>query len=279
MNIGIVGLGLIGGSIGLKLQSLDHTVFGVTNNGLNNEKAKKRKLANIISEDYKVLQNCNLVILALPINDLVNPSPDLINAIPKKSIVTDVGSVKSPIIETWEKIHPLFIGSHPMAGNEKKGVEAGNEALFDNAKWVITPTSKTNKDSLKILSNLLKEMGCRVYFESPDIHDEAVAIISHLPIYLGSCLIETANCDNNQELLNLSRKLASTGFADTTRVGGGNPSLGLDLATHNRKNIINWLKIFKENIHAFEEIFENNNWNLLHEKLENSKKWRDDFCN
>ena len=279
MNIGIVGLGLIGGSIGLKLQSLDHTVFGVTNNGLNNEKAKKRKLANIISEDYKILQNCNLVILALPINDLVNPSPDLIKAIPKKSIVTDVGSVKSPIVETWEKIHPLFIGSHPMAGNEKKGVEAGNEALFDNAKWVITPTSKTDKDSLKVLSNLLIEMGCKVYFESPDIHDEAVAIISHLPIYLGSCLIETANCDNNQELLNLSRKLASTGFADTTRVGGGNPSLGLDLATHNRKNIINWLKIFKENINTFEEIFENNNWNLLHKKLENSKKWRDDFCN
>ena len=279
MNIGIVGLGLIGGSIGLKLQSLDHTVFGITNNRLNNEKAKERKLANIISEDYKILQNCNLVILALPINDLVNPSPDLIKAIPKKSIVTDVGSVKSPIVETWEKIHPLFIGSHPMAGNEKKGVEAGNEALFDNAKWVITPTSKTNKDSLKILSDLLIEMGCRVYFESPDIHDEAVAIISHLPIYLGSCLIETANCDNNQELLNLSRKLASTGFADTTRVGGGNPSLGLDLATHNRKNIINWLKIFKENINTFEEIFENNNWNLLHEKLENSKKWRDDFCN
>ena len=152
MNIGIVGLGLIGGSIGLKLQSLDHTVFGITNNRLNNEKAKERKLANIISEDYKILQNCNLVILALPINDLVNPSPDLIKAIPKKSIVTDVGSVKSPIVETWEKIHPLFIGSHPMAGNEKKGVEAGNEALFDNAKWVITPTSKTNKNSLKIYS-------------------------------------------------------------------------------------------------------------------------------
>ena len=278
MNIGIVGLGLIGGSIGLKLQSLNHTVYGVTNNDLNEIKAKERKLANIISQDYKILEHCSIIILALPIKNLINPSKNLIEAIPTKAILTDVGSVKVPIIKTWEKIHDLFIGSHPMAGTEKKGVNAGKIELFDNSKWVITPTNQTDQNSLQTLSKLFKNMGCDIYFENPDIHDQAVANISHLPIYLASCLIETAYCQNNEDLLNLSRKLAATGFADTSRVGAGNPSLGVDLAENNTINILNSIKNFKKNISEIEKIFEERNWDVLEAKLKKGQEWRKHFC-
>ena len=278
MNIGIVGLGLIGGSIGLKLQSLNHTVYGVTNNDLNEIKAKERKLANIISQDYKILENCSIIILALPIKNLINPSKNLIEAIPTKAILTDVGSVKVPIIKTWEKIHDLFIGSHPMAGTEKKGVNAGKIELFDNSKWVITPTNQTDQNSLQTLSKLFKNMGCDIYLENPDIHDQAVANISHLPIYLASCLIETAYCQNNEDLLNLSRKLAATGFADTSRVGAGNPSLGVDLAENNTINILNSIKNFKKNISEIEKIFEERNWDVLEAKLKKGQEWRKHFC-
>ena len=278
MNIGIVGLGLIGGSIGLKLQSLNHTVYGVTNNDLNEIKAKERKLANIISQDYKILENCSIIILALPIKNLINPSKNLIEAIPTKAILTDVGSVKVPIIKTWEKIHDLFIGSHPMAGTEKKGVNAGKIELFDNSKWVITPTNQTDQNSLQTLSKLFKDMGCDIYLENPDIHDQAVANISHLPIYLASCLIETAYCQNNEDLLNLSRKLAATGFADTSRVGAGNPSLGVDLAENNTINILNSIKNFKKNISEIEKIFEERNWDVLEAKLKKGQEWRKHFC-
>ena len=278
MNIGIVGLGLIGGSIGLKLQSLNHTVYGVTNNDLNEIKAKERKLANIISQNYEILENCSIIILALPIKNLINPSENLIKSIPNKAILTDVGSVKVPIIETWEKIHDLFIGSHPMAGTEEKGVNAGKVELFDHSKWVITPTYKTDQNSLKTLSKLFKDMSCDVYFENPVIHDQAVANISHLPIYLASCLIETAYCQNNEDLLNLSIKLAASGFADTSRVGAGNPSLGVDLAENNTINILNSIKNYKKNISEIEKIFEDKNWNLLEEKLKKSQKWRNHFC-
>tara|TARA_B100000963_G_scaffold93956_1_gene80906 strand:+ start:116 stop:955 length:840 start_codon:yes stop_codon:yes gene_type:complete len=278
MNIGIVGLGLIGGSIGLKLQSLNHTVYGVTNNNLNEIKAKERKLANIISQDYKILEHCSIIILALPIKNLINPSKNLIKAIPTKAILTDVGSVKAPIIKTWEKIHDLFIGSHPMAGTEEKGVNAGKIELFDNAKWVITPTSQTDQNSLKVLSKLFKDMGCEIYFENPVIHDQAVANISHLPIYLASCLIETAYCKNNKDLFNLSGKIAATGFLDTSRVGGGNPSLGKDLAENNTINILNSIKNFKKSINEIEKIFEDRNWELLEEKLKKTQAWRNHFC-
>ena len=278
MNIGIVGLGLIGGSIGLKLQSLNHTVYGVTNNNSNEIKAKERKLANIISQDYKILEHCSIIILALPIKNLINPSKNLIKAIPNNAILTDVGSVKLPIIETWEKFHNLFVGSHPMAGTEEKGVHAGKLELFDNSKWVITPTDQTDQNALLTLSKLFKDMGCDIYFENPKIHDQAVANISHLPIYLASCLIETAYCHNNNDLLNISGKLAATGFSDTSRVGGGNPILGIDLAKNNTNNILNAIKNFKKNISEIEKIFEDKNWDLLEEKLKKTKEWRNHFC-
>ena len=277
MNIGIVGLGLIGGSIGLKLQSLNHIVYGVTNNSSNENKSKERKLATFVSQNYKVLQECEIVILALPIKDILNPEDDLIKAIPSKAIVTDVGSIKVPIVNTWEKIHPLFIGSHPMAGNEKKGVNSGDIKLFDNAKWIITPTKNTHNKSLKILSNLFHSMKCDVLLEPPFIHDQAVSLISHLPIYLAACLLETVNYEKEEELLTLSRKIASTGFSDTSRVGGGNPLLGVDLAKNNTKNIRNSLKKFRENICEIERIFEDRDWDLLQEKLENAANCRELF--
>ena len=166
MNIGIVGLGLIGGSIGLKLQRLNHTIYGVTNNNFNKKKAIERKLANYISCDFGILKECSLIILALPIKDLINPSKELINVIPKESVVTDVGSIKEPIINTWEKIHPLFIGSHPMAGTEQKGVDSGFESLLDNAKWIVTPTSKTNSHAINTLIAfaLVLEVGVIIHF-------------------------------------------------------------------------------------------------------------------
>ncbi len=279
MNIGIVGLGLIGGSIGLKLQRLNHTIYGVTNNNLNKKKAIDRKLANFVSCDFGILQECSLIILALPIKDLINPSKGLISAIPKEAIVTDVGSIKEPIINIWEKIHPLFVGSHPMAGTEEKGVDSGFESLFDNAKWIITPTSKTNSNALKKLSKLINYMECEILIASPKEHDEAVSFISHLPIFVAASLIKTAYVEDNKSLLDLTQRLAATGFSDTTRVGGGNPNLGLDIAANNQENIINALKEFKNNINEIETIIKDKNWDLLSKKLTKAMKVRSNFIN
>ncbi len=279
MNIGIVGLGLIGGSIGLKLQRLHHTIYGVTNNPHNKKKAIERNLANVVSCDLGILKECSLIILALPIKDLIHPSKDLINAIPKDAIVTDVGSIKEPIIKTWEKIHPLFIGSHPMAGTEEKGVESGFESLLENAKWIITPTSKTNSNSLKSLSNLITSMQCEICKASPKEHDEAVSLISHLPIFVASSLIKTANTEKNESLLALTQRLAASGYADTTRVAGGNPNLGLDLAINNQTNILKAIKEFKKNINEIEALIKDKKWGLLSEKLTKVIEIRSNFTN
>ena len=167
MKIGIVGLGLIGGSLGLKLQSLNHTVYGIANNAFNEKKAKDKKLANFVTCDLSLLKKCELIILALPIKDLISPSKQLVASIPQETILTDVGSVKEPIVNTWENLHPLFIGSHPMAGTEKKGVNSGFEGLFRNAKWIITPTQNTDLNALNTISKLIKSMDCEICQASP----------------------------------------------------------------------------------------------------------------
>ena len=278
MKIGIVGLGLIGGSLGLKLQSLNHIIYGVANNEFNKKKAKEKKLANFVSCDFSLLKECELIVLALPIKDLINPSQRLIASIPKETIVTDVGSVKEPIINTWENLHPLFIGSHPMAGTEKKGVDAGFEGLFiKNAKWIITPTQNSDLNAISTLSELIKSMNCEIYHSSPKEHDEAVSLISHLPIFLASALIETVNNKNNQSLLDLTQKLAATGFADTSRVGGGNAQLGLDLAMNNQINVLNAINNFKNNLNKLESYIKEKNWELLSNKLYEAKEIRENF--
>ena len=279
MKIGIVGLGLIGGSLGLKLQSLNHTIYGITNNKFNEQKAKEKKLANFVSCNLNLLKECELIILALPIKDLISPSQQLVTSIPQEAIVTDVGSVKEPIVNTWENLHPLFIGSHPMAGTEKKGVDSGFEGLFKNAKWIITPTQNSDLNAVRTLSELLKSLDCEISQAKPKEHDEAVSLISHLPIFLASALIETAQTKNNQSLLDLTQKLAATGFADTSRVGGGNEKLGLDLAMNNQINVLNAIEIFKNNLNKLESLIKEKNWELLSKKLTEAKEIRGNFIN
>ena len=279
MNIGIVGLGLIGGSIGLKLQTLNHTIYGVTNNDFNKKKAIQRNLANFVSCDLDILKDCSLIILALPIKDLIYPSKELINVIPRDTIVTDVGSIKEPIVNTWEKIHPLFIGSHPMAGTEKKGVDSGFENLLENAKWIITPTSETNENAVHTITNLIISMECEICIASPKEHDEAVSLISHLPIFIASSLIKTASREKNKSLLDLTQKIAATGFTDSTRVGGGNPNLGLDLAINNQMQILNAIKEFKNDLNEFESLIKDKKWELLSKKLSKAVELRSKFIN
>jgi arogenate dehydrogenase (NADP+) len=279
MKIGIVGLGLIGGSLGLKLQSLNHTIYGIVNNELNEKKAKEKKLANFVSCDLSLLKKCELIILALPIKDLIIPSQRLVASIPDETIVTDVGSIKEPIVNTWENLHPLFIGSHPMAGTEKKGVDSGFEGLFKNAKWIITPTQNSDSNAVRTISKLIKSMDCEICKASPKEHDEAVSLISHLPIFLASTLIETAYTKNNPALLDLTQKLAATGFADTSRVGGGNEKLGLDLAMNNQINVLNAINNFKKRLNTMESLIKEKNWELLSKKLSEAKEIREKFIN
>ena len=116
-KIGIVGLGLIGGSLGLDLQELGYKVHGLTKKSSTATRAKERNLAQETSTDPAILKDCSIVILALPISDILKPSRELTNVLPKDAVITDVASVKYPVLKVWKELHPRFVASHPMKGD------------------------------------------------------------------------------------------------------------------------------------------------------------------
>lgn len=275
--IGIVGLGLIGGSLGLDLQKSGWKVNGLVHRESTALRAIERGLAQTISTDPKILNNCEIVILALPIKDLLNPPPSLINALPKNSVLTDVGSVKSPILKVWEKLHPNFVPSHPMAGTNKSGVEAGQLELFKNCPWISTPNKKTNAQALQRIEKLAISLGSKWMTAEAGLHDQAVALISHLPVLISAALLKTLNNEQNPSILKLAMDLASTGFIDTSRVGGGNPNLGRSIVETNNAEILKALSAYRWSIESFEEAIISQNWNQLEKELEQTKNLRNQF--
>ncbi len=275
--IGVVGLGLIGGSISLELKSLGFQVKGLVHKASTAKRAKERGLAQEISTDPRILKKCGLIIIALPLEKILEPSHELISAFSKDAVVTDVGSVKAPVVKIWREIHSRFIGSHPMAGNNKIGVEAGQIGLFRNRPWVSTPENDFDQEALGIIQQLAISLGATWLTTDAKIHDEAVALISHLPVFISAALINTINSEKDISIKKLAKELASSGFSDTSRVGGGNPELGTAMAVNNTKAILKAFNYYRASLDKLEEIILNNQWLLLKEELEKSQITRSDL--
>jgi arogenate dehydrogenase (NADP+) len=281
--VGIVGLGLIGGSLALDLQLLGLEVRGLVHRPQTAERALERGLAQQVSTDPTVLADCRLVVLALPLDQLLNPDPALLAALPPQAVVTDVGSVKEPVLEGWRYRHPRFVASHPMAGTAEAGVEAGMAGLFVDRPWVATPDSDTDPAALAAVQALAESVGARWLCCEPAQHDRAVALISHLPVLVSAALLQTADRQARgagmgaANLSGLVRALASTGFADTTRVGGGNPTLGTLMARCNRTALREALAGYRRELEGLEARLEQGDWNGLQAELEECRLLRPDF--
>ncbi len=275
--IGIVGLGLIGGSLGLDLQSLGYEVHGLVHKHTTEKKARERKLAQVISTDPKILSDCELIILALPLEQLLKPSETLMNALPNSATITDVGSVKAPILKIWHKLHRHFVASHPMAGTNDAGVNAGRKNLFKHRPWVATPEENTDPEALDKVRQLALAVGSKWITTQADMHDQAVALISHLPVLISAALLKTVNEENNTSVAALAKSLASSGFADTTRVGGGNPTLGTSMMANNTAAVLEALKSYRENLEHLEKNIVAQNWIQMQKELEQTQLTRPGF--
>ena len=276
-RIGIVGLGLIGGSLGLDLQNLGYEVYGLVNREETASRAKERGLAQFISTNPRILADCSIIIFALPLPQLINPKQEIIDALPQHAVITDVGSVKTPVVKTWSKIHPRFVGSHPMAGTINNGVEAGERHLFKGRPWITTPEQNTDKDALDVIHKLAIELESNWITTDAKLHDQAVALISHLPVFVSAALMQAVRQEHNKDLVNLAEAIASSGFADTTRVGCGNPDLGVAMASYNTSAVLDALQSYRSSIDQFEKIISSKAWILLQEELKKNQLSRPSF--
>jgi len=230
----VVGLGLLGGSISLAvLRSFTRTkVVGYTHRPSTREKARNLAVASEVVDDiYRSVSEADLVILATPLCTFENIFFEIAESLPDGCIVTDVGSTKV-LPHRWaakklpKRVH--YVGSHPIAGSEQRGVEFARDDLFDQAMCILTTTDKTNRRALQVLKKFWSELGCFVKIMAPAEHDRVFANVSHLPHVMAAALI---NANSGEDL-----KYAGKGFMDTSRVASGPANIWADVLLTNTKN-------------------------------------------
>ena len=267
MKIGILGLGLIGGCLGFDLRSQGHHVLGVSRRESTCVRAVEIGSVDQASLDLSLLASAEVVFICTPIGLIVPQIKDLIGYLPKTTIITDVGSVKKPIVEAISPLWENFIGGHPMAGKTDSGIESAQRNLFVNRPYVLTPIETTASHIVTIIEEIVRSLGSVIYHCQPEQHDRAVSWISHLPVIVSASLIAACLSETDPEIAKLAQNFASSGFRDTSRVGGGNPELGVMMAQYNRQALLNSLYQYRENLEEFIHIIEGENWELLAEKI------------
>ena len=231
MKIGVVGLGLIGGSIFKSLSLLDkYELVGVSSS----------VKAENISSDYNTLIDCDLVFVCTPMNVTLEILEKLDAILSSKTIVADTCSLKGFVSKNLYNYK--FIPSHPMAGTEHSGWDSSFVGLFNGAKWVITPINGEILQEQEILESVISDLGAEIIITTPEAHDEAVAYISHMPLILSQALCQNIKDDK------LAQLLAASGFRDMTRLALSNLQMASDMLEYNHENILKALNATEKSL-------------------------------
>lgn len=280
-RITVIGLGLIGGSLAQNIRKVfpKTHVHGIVRNQKQLNALKKTVqtfgLVKQIQHD-PILPVSDLVIIATPINQIAETFKLIASRLNSSALIVDVGSTKEIIVNQISKIdhQKLFVGGHPMAGSDKVGLENARADLFNNRVFVITPSISTNKSRVKKLKNFVKKLGMRPVVMSPSAHDEAVAAISHLPFYAASAVVGSVLNSRTKKSKEL---LASSGFRDTTRVAGGPATWGAEIATQNKKFLLENISSLKKELASLEKLIRTGNSKALEKKLNAISQYRNRF--
>ncbi|MFT5467617.1 MAG: prephenate dehydrogenase [Verrucomicrobiales bacterium] len=276
-KIAVVGPGLLGGSVALAIRRFLPEISASIWARRESAVADLKERGFDATDDLSVAcQGANLVVLATPIGVMA----DLVRAIgaeatlAESAIVTDVGSVKSCVVDQLSPIcaefGARFLGSHPMAGSEKTGLDHATADLFSGARCVLTPTDETDPDTIRIVGEFWTALGARTCILDPLAHDRAVARISHLPHAAAAAVVRAA-LDSDESALGLS----GGGFRDTTRIAGGAPEMWAEILLENRSEVAAALGDLRSNLDDLLALLEDRDQAGLTEFLSQAKAKRD----
>ena len=238
----IIGVGLIGGSLAmaLKEKGMAERVVGVGRGVDNLKVALSRGIIDEYTHDAKeAVKGADLILLATPVGTMGSVVEEIAPSLERGAIVTDVGSVKGPIIEDIESLMPdgaFFVAAHPIAGTENSGAEAAFPALFRDRVCIITPTARTDGEALEKVTRMWEATGSHVVTMDAERHDVILAAISHLPhiaVYALVNAVAGASGDG-ESILNYS----AGGFTDFTRIASSSPEMWRDICLMNREALI-----------------------------------------
>ncbi len=246
MKIGVVGLGLIGGSI-FKALSEFHEVIGISHSQKNSQEN--------ITDDLNALKDCEIVFVATHMNKTIKILDELNEILDENTVVADVCSLKEFVCKKEYNFN--FVPTHPMAGTENTGFKHSFKELFQGAKWVIC-----KKNCPENLKKVIQQMGAKIIFATPKEHDEAVAFISHMPMVLSQALFKSVQGNK------LALHLASSGFRDMTRLALSSEEMAEDMVNMNYKNIQNAiLKLYASVGDLIKEDYRNEICDIKQERL------------
>jgi prephenate dehydrogenase len=250
IKISIIGMGLIGASLGMALRTADpkDSPLGpveIVGYDKNSQAVKEARGRLAIDREAKSLveaaRDADLVVLATPVQAMEAILGQLASLLPAGAVVTDVASTKAEVGRWAARLLPSgvgFVGGHPMAGKERSGVAAAEPGLFQGAVYCLTPAVNTPPAALDLLDAMVQTIGAKSYYIDPEEHDAYVAGISHLPFLLSSTLIEvTGRSPAWKEMA----PLAATGFRDVSRLASGDPEMYRDICMTNRVAMTRWI--------------------------------------
>ncbi len=260
-KITLVGVGLLGGSLGLAIRQrrLAGRVEGFVRRQATVAECRQFGVLDLATLDLAAaVKDADLVILCTPIAQMRALTEQLLPSLKRGAIVTDVGSVKGSVVQELEPLvsgaGAHFIGSHPMAGAEKMGVSAARADLFDQAICVVTPTPGSDAGCVRRLETFWADVGAKPLRLSPEIHDDLVSRSSHLPHVVAA---ELANYVLSPVHPKEQAMLCATGFRDTTRIASGSPEMWRDIALANRKNLARVLGVSSRICRSFNSHWKN----------------------
>ncbi|GCE24613.1 prephenate dehydrogenase [Dictyobacter alpinus] len=250
-RVTIIGLGLIGGSIGLALKEA-RAAKQVVGYDLGRGVSERAYKISAIDQAYVSLvdavKEAELVILATPVGAIHELLQAIAPVLAPGTVVTDVSSTKMQVISWAEEFLPTavsFVGGHPMAGKEVSGVEVADANLFKNCIYCLTPTARTHSAAISKVASLIEVLGAQLRFLEPAEHDGLVAGVSHLPFLIATTLMNTVGEDSTWSDASV---LASSGFRDATRLAAGNPEMYRDICLTNSSAIVRWLDTYVSNL-------------------------------
>jgi prephenate dehydrogenase len=236
MRVAVLGVGLIGGSIGLAARArLDAEVTGFDPDRQLLERATELGAIDAAGDTVAAAVNgAELVFCAAPVAALPSLAAEALEAATDDCAVTDVGSVKRDVIAALGS-DPRFIGGHPLAGAETSGVENAHADLFQGARWYLTPTARTGGMLYDRVQRAISEMGARPQAIEAETHDRLMATVSHLPHVIANVLVSQAATALSEEAEHLPE--VGPSFRDATRVAGANPAIWGDIFAGNREAV------------------------------------------
>ena len=280
-KIAIIGLGLVGGSLGLALKRSrlrDAEIVGFSRSVETRKKARKAGAIDRAASDARdAAKDAAIVVIATPILTIRKTMEDIAPVLPEKCVVTDVASTKGRVMKWAGELLPeqvSFVGGHPMAGKEMSGIGAADAGLFEGKPYCVVPSPHADEEAVNAVVGIAELVGATPLFMDAEEHDSYVAAISHLPLVVSTALFSLVR--ESAAWPEMSG-LASSGFRDVTRLASGSPEMSDDICRTNRENVVHWLDRMVAEIRKYRGLIEGDDEEALLQVFAKAKRERDEF--